>query len=273
MKSLSLINKRGLVYLFFAILTAGLSSCANYTEELWLNKDGSGKYVVTADLSSMIEMMEAFSEMGDQDSTAEASPGFWESMGGGELDSVVAFTDSIPQEVINQLERPELLDKIQMRVIASKSKELFLTKVEMNFTNLKELDEIMKTMAQANELNKNTQEDGGGTLGGDEGLAMLTGRKGGHGFTLSKGKLTRSATDQDKSLLDEFTSDEESMSMLEMMMGESTFTTIVHLPGKVKKLSDSNKIGKVDGKTIRFEYNMLSLIKEELSTDFVVTFK
>jgi len=254
--------------LFFICL---LTSCASYQEELWLNADGSGKYELTADNSASLGLMEAFSQMGDETDASEeqAKPDFWTDLGGEEIDRVINLRDSVSQEFLSQLERPELLDKMIFRLIGSKQKELLKTILTINFTNLDELQEILTLAGEINQHVKD-KEDGVDFI---EGIEFFATRPGGHGFKMEKGRLTRQATIEDETMLNSLTEGGDSMETLEMMMEQSIMTCIIHLPGEVYQVNNKSELGTVEGKTVTFSYQMLDLIKKEVDTTFEILFK
>jgi len=247
-----------------------LSSCASYQEELWLNANGSGRYVITADNSASLGLIEALSQMSlDEESGESGATDFWESVGGEEVNKSINLRDSLPAEFLDRLSRPELLDQIDFNMLLSKEKELFKTVLSIEFKSLSELDILLDLTSEINNQMKSS-EDGTDFI---EGLEFFASRPGGHGFKLEEGRLIRNATQEDEAMLDNFLSDSETLESLEMMMEQSTMTTIIHLPGDVYQINNQSKLGTVDGKTVTFSYQLLDLVKKEVDTAFEILFK
>lgn len=259
---------KGLPLLLFALI---IGSCASYQEELWINKDGSGTYKLTADMSAMLEMMEGLSQISFEDTEGKdgtTPPDFWESLGGEVVNKTIRMKDSMPAEMIAELEKPELLDKMEMQVVANKEQRLFKTTLLMRYSSLDELQEIMNHAERFNQLE--------GTDGEPkemfEGLAFFTARPGGHGFSLHGNKLARSATPEDEQMLDGLLEGDDTMESLEMMLEQSTMTTTIHLPGEVYQVNNQSKLGTVDGNTVVFQYELIQLVKKEVDTEFEIYF-
>ena len=54
------------IKILFAFCLIGLlSSCSDVENEIWINKDGSGKIAIDYDMSSMLEMDSMFEGMGE----------------------------------------------------------------------------------------------------------------------------------------------------------------------------------------------------------------
>jgi len=255
-----------------ALLVLFMSSCASYQEELWIKSDGSGTYQLTADMSAMLEMMEGLSQMGFEESEDEEEmpkPDFWESLGGENVNKTINMRDSMPEDMIAQLERPELLDQMRFQVIANKERELFKTILTMDFASLEELQEIMNLAEQFNQI----PGPDGEPKETFEGLSFFTARPGGHGFKLEGNKLIRSATQEDEQMLNALLEGDDALETLEMMLEQSTMTTTIHLPGEVYQVDNQSKLGTVESNKVIFEYELLQLVKKEVDTQFEIYFK
>jgi hypothetical protein len=199
--------------LLIACLT--LTSCLQITEELFLESDGSGRYISRIDAGKMMEMMEMVKNF--LPDSLRNSP---ELSGSGLNDSIFS---SWPE-----------LDKIPGITGIHRTKEPGnVNIISFEFKNLEALNKALYAKQVANP--KEPRPDS---------LTV---------FTLQKGRLiwNNPLPDAMGDISAAMPADQGmSPDMLKNMAGDMTYTTILHLPGKVT--DHTNRIAKIgeDGRTI-----------------------
>lgn len=236
------------------LLLAGstlLTGCFDIVEEIFLNKDGSGKYHITMDMSGLFSdpMMKGMMEEALKQQT-EADP-----EAALEKDSIVYFKD-MPEAEDLAAEDKKVLENLIMRMTMSESKKQMLIRLEYDF---KKVDDIQKMSAVLQKVGAD-QQIGGGMPGG----GLLSGEAA--SFSWKKGLLKRlpvtmKAPDQA----------DENMEMMKMFLGEADYKTIYHLPGKVKKADIPNAI--IDGNTVTVTNGILDLMDGKVKVDGNIKFK
>lgn len=229
------------------------TSCLEMVEEVFLNQDGSGKYMITMDMSELFSdpMMKSLIEEAAKE---EANTAADEEL---EMDSTMYFRDMPQYAELNQ-EEQALIKDVVINMMASESKEKMI--IEMVFP-FQHIDDFAK-MGEA--MSKMTEEGGTGAAG-----LMNTPGMGSQGaqFVLNKRTLSRLPMPDTKELMGQ----DENMEMMKMFFESATYTTIYHLPGKVKNTDIPN--ARVEGKTVTIENNLLDLIEGKIKIDGDIKFK
>lgn len=190
-----------------------LSGCVNIIEKLSLNKDGSGHYSFTMDLSEMFD--ETYREF-ILEAMEEDGAGL-----GGEfpvMDTIMYYTGNGD---LSKLDRPEVFDGAYLHMIINESSGTFETTMHMEF---KDVDDIDYFLAHVGEL-------GGDNLTGDMGGGLFPTTDASSLFSLKGKKLVRNKAAE----IEETSSEDMEMAM--MMLATNTYTVIYELPGDVKKTS------------------------------------
>jgi len=242
--------KKIIVLLLGASMTL-LTGCFDIVEEIFLNKDGSGKYHVTMDMSGLFTdpfMKGMVEEAIKQQEGMDAS-------GALEKDSVIYFKD---MEQVDELsaEDKKILENLLMRMTMSESKKQMLIKLEYDFKNVSDVNKMNQVLQKIGA----DQQVGGGMPGG----GLMTGESA--NFSWKKGLLKRLPVTMKSSA-----EADESMEMAKMFMGSASFKTIYHLPGKAKKVTIPNAT--VDGNTVTVENKMLEMMDGKAKLDGDIKFK
>ncbi|MCB9284423.1 MAG: hypothetical protein H6563_10150 [Lewinellaceae bacterium] len=227
--------------LLLVVLTPLLfSSCFEILEEIYLQKDGKGTYLYTIDMSALMD--ESMKEL----LASAAAEGEANSLEGVEIDSTIYFRDANPDEIA-ALDRPEIFKRAFMKIQMSDEQDKMVMQFGLDFEDVGEIDYFLQNLDKVS---------GGDLQGGEMGKGLLLTSQAAQMFALKGKKLTRLATPD----LGEDVNNED-MSMLSMFMESATFTTIYHLPGKVKKTSIPGAV--IEGKDVRVESSLLDLMNGE----------
>lgn len=256
-------------FLIAIIASFLLVSCIDMTEELFLHKKGNGKYVITLDLSGVMDLANLSEMLGEElpeDSSEEGEKeGFLEEAGITTMDTIISFADykdSLAQEVAN----PEILEKGYMHLQMNEEEKTALLSIIVKFDQLSDINAFFKVLSEADNKEEKQEIGGMGGMGG-----MLSSNVFGDRalYTLSKRVLTRMTPPQQQQKDDLLGG--EDMEFAKMMFQDASYTTIYHLPGRVKSTTIPN--AKVDGKTITVENKFLDIIEQKASMDGHIKFR
>jgi hypothetical protein len=207
------------------LATISISGCLSITDEIFLEKDGSGRYATTIDMSKLKEMMDMFKTM--MPDTAQGKPDELK-----ELDSL--------QNMWKDLETIPGISEVKRNM-----KDKYVMNVSFRFNNIGSLNEAMSRRSKKEDQPPTKSAPfysftPGSFSCNDTTLAGIGGSLKGLG----------NAKDPNDSLA-------MAMNMMKGMMGDMTYTTIYHLPGKVS--NTSNKQAKIseDGRTVTLKLELL----------------
>lgn len=233
-----------------------LTSCFDIIEDIYLNKDGSGKYVAQFDMSSLMD--NPFMKNAIEEAATKKGEEAMEM----EQDSIMYFKDSDGFSALTADEQQKLDDVYVRMQISEKDKKMLIT-MNIPFQSFAELEEINAVMQKLEEQKSDTLDTGGLMGGGNPFKGGLS-----PSFKLEKRKLIRLAG---SSIKDMFGSGEDDLSMVKMFLEGATSTTIYHLPGKVKKCTIPGAV--VDGKTVTVKSDLLEILDEKVNLEGYIKYK
>lgn len=242
---------RKILVLLLLVGSTLLTGCFDIVEEIFLNKDGSGKYHVTMDMSGLFSdpMMKGMMEEAIKEQSGTAPEAALEK------DSVVYFKD-LPEANDLPADEKKVLDNLLMRMTMSESKKQMLIRLEYDFKNV---DDIKKMSAVLQKVGADQQ-----MVGGMPGGGLMSGEAA--SFTWKKGVLKRLPVTMKAP-----TEGAENMEMMKMFLTDANYKTIYHLPGNVKKASMPNAT--VQGNTVTVVNEMLEMIDGKVKLEGEIKFK
>jgi len=254
MNFMSLSKLTSTILFLFCLLF--ITSCA-ITEEIWFEKNGSGRFEMNMDMSSMMTIMAMMDTTGN-------------GLGEEEMDSTINFADAIIEDGIDVsgIENAELLDKLTMDLKMSEISQEMVIQMNIDFDHLDDIQKTIEVFEQVKALRDSTSTTASNPL---EKATSYFGQ-GGLGFQFEKGILTRESQDIEDTMGDDEEMSPEDISEMSAMFGEMKYSTIIHLPGKVKSISIDDGI-RVDDKTIRFDYDIMKLMKMKEMPGYTIKFK
>jgi hypothetical protein len=214
----------------FAILIATsaiLAGCFEITEEIFLERNGSGKYVSVIDLrqmKDMINMLKAFApDSAKQDNAGEL----------GSIDSL--------QTMWKELESIQGISEIKRE-----KKEEWVYQISFRFANPKALNEAMT---------KRKKADGQQSAG--DFYSFTPGRFSCNDTSLAgMNDVTKGIGQGNVSDSTQSDSTAMAMNMMKSFMGDMKYTCIYHLPGKVSSFTNKKAKLSDDGKTVTLALNL-----------------
>lgn len=243
---------RKITFLVLILASFSLQSCLNIIEKLTLNRNGSGTYELTYDMSSMMTgMMRDMILQNMEEEGGEDNPFANAKVDGKiELDTLIDMKDAPMTDGIDVDDMPEIMRKVKMRLKMSETQSLFTTTLTLAFNNVSEINEFYDAMSEMG-------DNGGGMTG----LMPLNGLFKIDGNTLVRGKMTVGEQ-----------ADDENMEMMKMMMSGATYKTIYEFPKKVKGFTVANG-EKTDKKTITATYDLLDIMEGKVDMAGKISFK
>ena len=242
-----------------------LTSCSEMTEEIFVNEDGSGEYLIYTDMlgtmrNTMIQMDEMMTPDSirnnetEEEKLARIEERIWQDFPES-VDSVMDISDRVDPEELSA-ESKALMEKTIMFMKGGKEEGQIKMGLKFNFADLNDLNNFLVEMAENQKKNPQSQ---GMFAGGEPGDSKME-------FEMSKKKFSRAHT-----ILKKPEIPSEQLAMVQMMM-KGKIRTIVHLPKKVKKVKGDHFVSK-DGKTVVFEYDLMDYVKGDLEGDFEIKMK
>ena len=210
------------------LILLSFSSCGNYVQEMWIEKDGSGRLKIEVDASAMLEMMDMMGEKKESKNTDDPIAKFLASSET-QFDTLISFYDIAPDSVKQEIENPDLMRKAKMSMQMDKDEGTFIIGVQMDYKNLEEADQII------NEIKKSRRDN---SLGDASMIATpISGGNFSDSYELSKGLFIQKSSSMEDSEIMEIGGEEgkKDLAMVTSMMGQSSIIYIYHFSrqGKV----------------------------------------
>lgn len=174
-----------------------------------------------------------------------------------EMDTTFLFINS-PDSIRQQFKDPSLLDRMRMQANISETNETMFFTFELDFKDISEIEDFYANLSALQEDNA----VGANMLGKSSMLPLGQGKL----FQLKKRNLERLPT---KQMSAAFTDEEEEFAQL--MFAGASYTTIYHLPGKVKKATHPAAI--IEGNTVTIAVPMLDIMNQKADLGGTIKFK
>jgi hypothetical protein len=229
-------NFKSLFRLILIALTFVLvsSSCLEITTETTLNKDGSGDQIITMDMAKLVESMGAM-------------------MFEGETPSPELFKEKMGADMMKDMDSTAMAAE-QMEGLSNFNAKVegYSVVMSFDFADMEALASFLKADSKM--------------PGASENLELV---KNGSKSTLS----WRSSADALKEGMGGEL-DENAIGMMRGMLEGMNVTSIYHLPGKVKKVSDKETMTvSKDKKTVKYQVSMLDFLDGKTPEINSITFK
>lgn len=231
-----------------------LTSCT-FTEEITINPDGTGKYNMDIDGSSIMAMM-------PKDSLKQEK----------NIDSVFTFKemfdtmrDSIAKLSKEDQDKIKNLEKFNMRMKMNFDSKQFLFAINTNFKSVAELQEVMASLSELQKMNKSQSKNN--PMGDIGGFGLSTAKV---NYEYTGKKFSRKAI-VDKEALKRLENDSAAASY-KMIYESSKYIIKYHFPKSVKSVSNKTAMFSEDRKTITIEYPFNEYMKEPEKLNFEVVF-
>ncbi|NAS31586.1 hypothetical protein GTQ40_11430 [Flavobacteriaceae bacterium R38] len=233
---------RKLSFLITMISIAFLSSC-NFTEELHIKENGSGRISIHFDGSELMKLA------GDKINT------------GGEevVDSIISFKelleekkDSIANLSLEEQERLKKLEKFTMHMVVNESTGDMKMDFYTDFDKVSELSDVFSAFQNAGTLNAKGEAAPSSPLSAGTDATEVS-------YSMEKGVFKRIGKITNQELLEK---NVDSLGSMEMFLSSSTYTLKYHFPKKIKNVSVKGALFSDDRKTIIFKVPFMDYYKD-----------
>ena len=231
-------------------LILGLVAACNFTEEIHINEDGSGKLSINFDGSEMMEMA------GEEMAKTNEKP----------IDSIISFKDfleekkdSIAQLPIEEQEKLKKLEPFNMRMVMNPEKKEMMFDLYSEFKNVSEVNDAFGAFQDASSIGGKSNPQQGPMKPAEQPTEV--------DYSFNKNKFSRKAKIVDQEL---FQQQLDSLQGAEMFLSGSTYTLKYHFPKKIKSTTAEDATFSQDGKTLIYEVNFMELMKNPSVLDLEV---
>jgi hypothetical protein len=216
-----------------------LTGCLNITEEIFLEKNGSGRYVSTLDMSKMKEMLDMVKSFSPDSSASQ--------------DMDLSKMDNLQDMMGDFSGIPGITD------IKKEKKGENIYMLSFNFKDIASLNKAMK---------KKNKKDSAIATG--DFFSFSPGN-----FSCNDSSLS-GINDAMKGMNGDQVSNDSmavAMSMMKGMMGDMKYTSIYHFPGKVSTYSNKQATLSEDGKTLSLVINIFDESQTVKTLQNQITYK
>lgn len=239
-----------------------LISC-QFTEELYINENGSGKMSVKFDGSSAMQMMAAkFKE--DSSDKKEVK-----------LDTIFDFKelltemkDSIATLPKEQQQRLKALENFKMHMLMDPEALKMDFDMFTDFNSLNELDNLFSNFQKGASLvktkNKLLNSKNSPAVGNSKSEKKPSSKV---EYSFTKNVFKRATTILDKEKLKR---EKDSLAPMQAFLGTSKYTLKYHFPKRIKKTSSEKALFSQDGKTLTLETSFIEYMANPKSLDIEV---
>lgn len=238
------------IQLLIGAIILGLSMSCNFTEEIHLKEDGSGKLSINFDGSELMQM--AGEEMAKTNEKA--------------VDSIISFKelleerkDSIAQLPPEEQAKLKRLEPFDLRMVMNPDEKVMTFDLFSDFSDISEMNDAFNTFQEASLLGPGSAKQPAPVPASEQSTEV--------NYTFAKNKFTRTAKIIDEAL---FQQSMDSLQGAEMFLSGSTYTLKYHFPKRVKSTTAENATFTADGKTMIYEVSFLELMKNPSLLDLEV---
>ncbi|WP_178989946.1 hypothetical protein [Winogradskyella schleiferi] len=248
------------VYIVLSCLFAVLLTNCQFSENIYINEDGSGKMKFSLDASEMMQMV---SEMGDGKSSEDLEKA---------MDSTIVFKDFIEEykdsiATLSQEEQQKIkaLEDFRLHMVMDPEQNSMTMDLETDFKDANSLQDMFKAMNSFSNLqgkggaSQNTPSSPFSSMA-DDGSTTVN-----YAFDGKIFKRNVEIVDVEK-----HQQSIDSLGQSAMMFGGSNYKINYHFPRAVKSFSKEGAMFSEDRKTVTFEVGFIDMLKDPKLLDFEV---
>lgn len=244
--------------LSFCFLLATLTSCT-FTENIYVNDNGNGKFSLDMDGSALMEMAgdQLSGQMGADAKKNIDSTFTFKQLLADKKDSIAKLSPEVQKEI-------KKLEDLTVNLKMNGEKKEFLMAFSKDFKNVNELQDILQAMSTLQKLE-----------GGSSAANPFAGGLGKNNSILNYSydgkKFTRKAI-LDKQKAAEKPKD-STADMSNMIFASSNYVIKYHFPKRIKKVSNPNALFSDDRKSITIQYPFTDYMENPDKLNFDVEFE
>lgn len=232
-------------------LVAMFTYSCNFTEEIHIKEDGSGKLSINFDGSELMQMA------GDEMAQSDEKP----------MDSIISFKDLLAEkkDSIAQLSPEEQaklkrLEPFNLHMVMKPEEKIMKFDLFSEFKNVNEVNDAFNSFKEAGMLGPGQSKQQPAPLAGSEQATEVN-------YSFKGNTFSRKAKIVDEEL---FQQGLDSLAGAEMFLSGSTYTIKYHFPRKVKSTNLEEATFSADGKTLIYEVTFLDLMRDPTALDLQV---
>ncbi len=247
------------------------SSCLDTEEKIVINKNNSGVYTVTLDMSKMLALMD---QMGQESKDESKIPE--------KKDSTVYFKPFTDTSTVLTAKEKELFQEGSLRMrVDEAEKELIIT-LNFPFRHINDLPPLKSSyLAVIDKLGVSNKLKQGGESGAEESMPadlskdknILNPSQEAYAFAAASGKVSNTLIN--KELFNNMVQNDSSMQMLQqmtMMMGDMNYKTVIVAPVKIKKYKGNQTVLSNDKKTVTFLTTLSDVLNRPETAEYNVEY-
>ncbi|WP_350290145.1 hypothetical protein [uncultured Croceitalea sp.] len=230
--------------LLVALLAAITVLACNFTEEVYINEDGSGKLSINFDANEMMAMM------GSLDSLKQEKA----------IDSTIVFKDllkekrdSISKLPLAEQEKLKKLEPFSMHMVMKPEEQVMRFELFSEFKNIEKVSDAFNAFQSASSLTPAPGASAGQSppIPSPKATTKVN-------YKFDDNTFSRNTIIIDQEL---FQKSLDSLAGAEMFLSGSTYTFKYHFPRRVKNVNVEGATFSMDGKTMIYEVNFLDMMK------------
>lgn len=233
--------------LLFALITA-----CNFTEEIFLEENGSGKISINFDGNELMDMMSAM------DTTSQEKS----------IDSLIIFKDlleekkdSIAALPLEEQAKLKKLEPFTMHMVMNPEEKVLRFDLFSEFKNVNEVNDAFNAFQNASAWGPQNEDDPSAPpIKPQEPSTEIQ-------YSFSGGTFSRNTRIINQEL---FQQAMDSLQGAEMFLSGSTYTLKYHFPKRVKTTTAKNATFTADGKTLIYQVDFLEVMKNPESLNLEV---
>lgn len=257
-----------IVSLFFVLF---FSSCLDTEEKIVINKNNSGTYTVTLDMSKMLTIMDQMGQQNKDESKIQEKK-----------DSTIYFKPFTDTSTTLTTKERELFKEGSLRMQVDEAANELIITLHFPFRHLADLPQLKSSyLAVIDKIGISEKLKQAGDSGSDENISadiskdknILNPSQEAYAFTAGAGKVSN--TLMNKALFHEQVQNDSSMQMLQqmsLMMGDMNYKTVIVTPGKIKKYKGNQTILSDDKKTVTFLTTLSDVLNRPETAEYSVEY-
>lgn len=233
-------------FIFFCVVICTTFFSCQFSENIYINADGSGKMEFMFDGSLLMQMA------GEQISDTQEKA----------IDSTFSFKelfntmrDSISKLPLNEQQKLKRLEPFNMHMVMNPETSEMRYDLFTDFNNVSDLQDMFKAMKSVGDITGNSQASEASnpfsSFGSDESTSL--------DYNYDGKTFKRTAKIIDKEAYKQVT---DSLGQMAMMFGSSTYKLNYHFPKRIKSVSNDNAMFSDDRKSFTVEFGFMDYITD-----------
>lgn len=244
------------IYLGAVIALLTLCTSCQFSENIYINEDGTGRVSFNMDGAELME------KLGEQMAKSDEK----------RVDSTISFKDLFKdqQDSISKLSQAEQdklkkLEAFKMHMVVDAEKKEMNMDMYSDFKSVSELQDMFATMNTAGDIDKSNNPN-------SKAAANPMASLGSEGSSTTNYSYNGNIFKREVVVLDEekLAAVKDSLGQAEMMFASSEYTLNYHFPRKIKSVSLDNAKISEDGKSFSVSVNFLQYIQDPESLNLEV---